>query len=45
MADRQRIDGWAFYQAVLSAWWTIEDEGVGWEPMMALAKVFGQRLD
>lgn len=25
--DRQRICDWAFYQAVLSAWWTYEDAG------------------
>jgi streptomycin 6-kinase len=25
--DRQRVEGWAFAQAVLSAWWEIEDHG------------------
>jgi streptomycin 6-kinase len=28
--DRARIIGWGIYQCVLSAWWSIEDEGYGW---------------
>jgi streptomycin 6-kinase len=36
--DRERLLGWAFYGMVLSAIWTIEDEGYGWEPMIACAK-------
>ena len=35
--DRQRIVGWALAQAVLSAWWSIEDEGYGWEGAMQVA--------
>lgn len=29
--DRGRITGWAIAQAVLSAWWSLEDHGRGWE--------------
>ncbi len=29
--DRQHILGWGLAQAVLSAWWDIEDQGVAWE--------------
>jgi streptomycin 6-kinase len=36
--DRQRMVAWSYAQAVLSAWWTIEDHGHGWEPTIALAK-------
>ena len=37
--DRERIQGWAFAQAVLSACWTYEDHGYGWEGVMQLAAV------
>ncbi len=37
--DRARVRGWALAQAVLSAWWTIEDHGRDWEPMIALAEI------
>jgi streptomycin 6-kinase len=36
--DRQRITGWGVAQAVLSAWWSYEDHGCGWEPAFALAE-------
>jgi streptomycin 6-kinase len=36
--DRQRLAGWAFAQAVLSAWWSIEDHNAGWEPAIAVAE-------
>ena len=35
--DRRRIVGWGLAQAVLSAWWSIEDEGHGWEGAMRVA--------
>ncbi|MCW5852353.1 MAG: phosphotransferase [Anaerolineae bacterium] len=35
--DRQRIIGWGLAQAVLSAWWSIEDEGYGWEGAIRVA--------
>jgi len=37
--DRERIVGWGFAQAVLSAWWSLEDHGSGWEPAIACAHV------
>ncbi len=36
--DSKRILGWGLAQAVLSAWWSIEDEGGGWEPAIACAE-------
>jgi streptomycin 6-kinase len=36
--DRQRMIAWSWAQAVLSAWWHIEDHGHGWEPTIALAE-------
>lgn len=36
---RERILGWGVAQAVLSAWWTIEDRGYGWEPTIACAEI------
>jgi streptomycin 6-kinase len=32
--DRERIRGWGIYQAVLSAWWNVEDEGQGDQNML-----------
>jgi streptomycin 6-kinase len=40
--DRQRIVGWAVAQAVLSAWWSFEDTGSGWEPACAIAEVLAK---
>jgi streptomycin 6-kinase len=37
--ERSRVRDWAMSQAVLSAWWTYEDHGYGWEPMVALAEL------
>lgn len=37
--DKRRIAGWAGAQAVLSAWWSYEDTGSGWEPAMMCAEV------
>lgn len=37
---RERVRGWAFTQAVLSALWSLEDEGYGWEPAIACAELF-----
>lgn len=36
---RERIRGWALAQAVLSAWWTIEDGESGWEWAVAVAEL------
>ncbi|MHB8685509.1 MAG: aminoglycoside phosphotransferase family protein [Dehalococcoidia bacterium] len=35
--DRARIVGWGVAQAVLSAFWSYEDHGRGWEPAIAVA--------
>jgi len=35
--DRQRLRDWAIAQAVLSACWSVEDHGRGWEPAIACA--------
>jgi streptomycin 6-kinase len=35
----ERIRGWALAQAVLSAWWSIEDHGYGWEAAIAYAEI------
>ena len=37
--DRQRLCAWGLAQAVLSAWWSIEDHGYGWEEAMACAEL------
>ncbi len=37
--DRRRILGWGVAQAVLSGWWSYEDHGHGWEPVMRVAEV------
>lgn len=45
--DRQRLIGWGVAQAVLSAWWSIEDHGEhreGWEEAMTCAELLAQRL-
>ena len=36
--DRQRVIAWSYAQALLSAWWHIEDHGHGWEPTISLAE-------
>jgi streptomycin 6-kinase len=36
--DRDRMLGWGIAQAVLSAWWSYEDSGSGWESACACAE-------
>jgi streptomycin 6-kinase len=36
---RKRLRDWSFAQAVLSAVWTIEDNGDGWESTVVLAEL------
>ncbi len=36
--DRGRLLRWGIAQAVLSAWWSYEDHGHGWEPAIACAR-------
>jgi streptomycin 6-kinase len=36
---RQRIAGWGFAQAMLSAIWSLEDEGKGWQGAVHVARL------
>ncbi len=36
--DRERIRGWAVAQAVLSAWWCVEEADSGWKNVIACAE-------
>lgn len=40
--DRQRLVDWGLAQAVLSAWWSLEDHGRGWESSMRVAEILAQ---
>jgi streptomycin 6-kinase len=42
--DRARLLDCGLAQAVLSAWWTYEDHGHGWEPTIALAELFASLI-
>lgn len=35
--DRQRLAAYGYAQAILSAWWTVEDNGTGWEKTLVVA--------
>ena len=37
--DRKRLWAWCLAQAVLSAWWSYEDHGGGWEEMIEFAEL------
>ncbi len=37
--DLARVRGWAVAQAVLSAWWTVEDNGDDWASTIAVAEL------
>ena len=38
--SRAEILSWAEAHAVLSAWWSYEDHGAGWEPVIGLAALY-----
>lgn len=40
--DRERMAAWAFAQAVLSAYWCLEDYGEGWEQSILCAQVLAK---
>jgi streptomycin 6-kinase len=40
--DRMRVRDWALAQAVLAAWWALEDHGRGWEPWITCAELLYQ---
>jgi streptomycin 6-kinase len=42
--DRQRILAWSFAQAVLSAWWSIEDHNTGWEEAVQVAEILSSLM-
>jgi streptomycin 6-kinase len=43
--DRQRVTGWGIAQAVLSACWSVEDHGHGWELAIACAEALAALID
>jgi len=43
--DRERLRNWGLAQAVLSAWWCIEDHGEGWEWPVACAEALAAAMD
>jgi len=43
--DQERIRGWAIAQAVLSAWWSYEDHGSGWEDPITCAEALSALPD
>ena len=40
--DRERLRSWGIAQAVLSAWWSIEDHGYGWEEAIRFAELLAE---
>jgi streptomycin 6-kinase len=40
--DRARIRGWGIAQAVLAAWWTVEDHGHPWDAALTCAKLLAE---
>jgi len=40
--DAKRLRDWGLAQAVLSAWWSIEDTGEGWEEAMRIAQALSE---
>jgi streptomycin 6-kinase len=42
--ERERLLAWGVAHSVLSAWWSIEDHGYGWEYAIACAELLAARL-
>lgn len=42
--DRARLARWSLAQAVLSAWWSYEDHGYGWEAAIACAQALADLM-
>jgi streptomycin 6-kinase len=40
--DRTRVRGWGLAQAVLSVWWSVEDEGEMWEDALTCARLLAE---
>jgi streptomycin 6-kinase len=43
--DRRRLIGWGVAMAVLSSWWSYEDEGANWQPVLRCADLLAAMLD
>ena len=43
--DRTRLLGWGLAQAILAAWWCIEDHGQGWEGFVRCAELINGAMD
>jgi streptomycin 6-kinase len=43
--ERARILGWGLAQAVLAAWWCIEDHGEGWEGLIRCAELMDEAME
>jgi streptomycin 6-kinase len=42
--DRARLVRWALVQSVLSAWWSVEDHGGGFEPALEFARLIEKMI-
>ena len=42
--DRGRVVAYAFAQSMLSAWWSVEDHGAGWEQAVSVAEWLTEHL-
>lgn len=42
--DRARLAAWSMAQAVLSAWWSYEDHGHGWEEAIGCAELLAELI-
>jgi streptomycin 6-kinase len=40
--ERQRLLGWGLAQAILAAWWCIEDHTPGWERFIRCAELIAE---
>jgi streptomycin 6-kinase len=43
--DRTRLLGWGLAQAVLAAWWCIEDDVDGWEGFVRCAELVDEVME
>jgi streptomycin 6-kinase len=43
--DRARLLSWSLAQAMLSAWWSYEDHGSGWEEMVEFAEMQAELIE
>ena len=43
--ERERLVGWGTAQAVLAAWWSLEDHGRDWEKWITCAELLAELLE